>query len=123
MQLGALPEIEGRTATLVVLRSSGNCNDTTRKHTGVLFFDAEPVAWNCLSDDEVSEFEAWGAATFTPVRILAVTSPAPGINCPPTSATAPELNRIRDLIRGELRRLGPIWFANGSVSLAPRPAA
>jgi hypothetical protein len=123
MQLGALPAINGRTATLVILRSSGNCNDTTRKNTGVVFFDSEPVAWNCLSDDEVSRFEDWGAATFSPVRILAVTTPIPAINCPPQMTTEPELSQLRDAIRSELRRLGPTWFANGSVSQAPRPAA
>jgi hypothetical protein len=123
MQLGALPAISGRTATLVVLRSSGNCNDATRKNTGVVFFDAEPVAWNCLSDDEVLLFEAWGTENFSPVRILAVTSPVPGINCPPPSATALELSHMRDLIRSELRRLGPTWFKNGTLSQAPRPAA
>jgi hypothetical protein len=123
MQLGALPAINGRTATLVILRSSGNCNDVTRKNTGVVFFDSEPVAWNCLSDDEVSRFEAWGAATFSPVRILAVSSPIPAINCPPQLASELELSGMRDAIRSELRRLGPTWFKNGIVSQAPRPAA
>lgn len=122
MQLGALPAINGRTATLVILRSSGNCHDVTRKNTGAVFFDSEPVAWNCLSDDEVSRFEAWGAATFSPVRILVVASPVPSVNCPPQPATALELSQMRDAIRSELRRLGPIWFATGTAE-APRPAA
>src|SRR3954469_23289748 len=85
VQLGALPAISGRMATLVVLRASGSCHDATRKNTGVVFFDSEPVAWACLSDEDASRFEAWGTATFSPVRILSVRSPIPAINCPPTS--------------------------------------
>lgn len=123
VQLGALPAINGRTANLVILRSSGNCHDVTRKNTGVLFFDSEPVAWNCLSDDEVSRFGAWAAATFSPVRILVVASPVPSVNCPPPLTTELELSQIRDAIRSELRRLAPTWFATGHVVEAPRPAA
>jgi hypothetical protein len=123
VQLGPLPPISGRTATLVILRSTGSCHDATRKNTGIVFFDFEPVVWNCLSDDEVSRFEAWGAATLSPMRILVVGSPVPSINCPPTSATALEQSRTRDAIRGELRSLAPTWFASGSVVEAPRPAA
>jgi hypothetical protein len=117
-QLDPLPLADGIVPTLVVVRASGNCKDAVRKNTGVVFFGTEPVAWNCLSDDELSAFKAWGTAAFSSVHILTVTSPAPAINCPPPKLTASELAAVRDAIRDDLRRLAPLWFAQPALARA-----
>jgi len=112
--MGPLPVVDGVAPTLVIVLGSSNCKDPTSKHTGVVFFAAEPVAWNCLTDAELGTFKAWGIASFSSVHILTVTSPVPQVNCPP-----PNTNSVQvDAIREELRRLAPQWFAQANVALA-----
>jgi len=104
------PAPEGVIPTLVIARSAATCHDDHREHRGVVFYDAEPVAWCCLSDDEVLEFKTWGARRFPAVQIVTVASPAPQINCPPSVPSLTQDLELRDRMVAELRSLAPRWF-------------
>jgi hypothetical protein len=101
---------EGVIPTLVIARGSQTCHDDGRAHRGIVFFDAEPVAWCCLSDDEATDFKLWGARTFPSVQIVTVSSPVPTINCPPTVPSFHEDREHAEAMLAELRQLAPRWF-------------
>jgi hypothetical protein len=96
--------------TLVIALGSATCHDGDRPHRGIVFFDAEPAAWCCLSDAEIVDFKTWGAREFPSVQIVTVSSPVPQVNCPPTVPTFLEDAKHREDMLDELRRLAPQWF-------------
>lgn len=108
---GPLPPAIGVMPTLVIARSSGVCHDgdAEHPHKGIVFYDAEPVAWCCLADGDIGELKTWAVGAFPSLQIVTVADPSIIINCPPPhpSARGPA---VRDLMRNELRALAPLWF-------------
>ncbi len=103
--------------TAIVVRGAHRCTDAAGEHLGVVFYGVEPVMWTCLREADLVRFKIWCASSFAGVQPIAVTSPVPAINCPPSIAERPAAMAE---MRAELLRLGPAWLAQGSPA---RPAA
>ena len=124
VQLGPIPATNGVIPTLVIACFTERCQDDARAHKGIVFYDAEPIAWCCLSDDEVAEFKAWGGRMFPSMQIVTVSSPLPKINCPPPSIASPRQQAaITEAIRDELRSLAPHWFVPATPTVAAKLVA
>ena len=107
---GPAPLPEGMIPTLVIALGSATCHNDDRPNRGIVFFDAEPVSWCCLSDPEIVDFKVWGARAFPSVQIVTVSSPVPLVNCPPTVPTFLEDAEHREAMVAELRELAAQWF-------------
>lgn len=110
---GPLPSPNGAAPTLVIAQASISCDGDSRNFKGVVFYGLEPIAWCCLTREEIASFKAWGKATFPAARVVTVPDPVGPINCPPPNPEA--VLTPREQIRNALRSLAPAWLA--------RPAA
>ena len=102
----------GSIPTLVIAAIGDACHDDVveRRHIAIVYIEAEPIAWSCVSLDEARAFKAWGTGNFPSVQIVTVTAPQPAINCPPPFTQSVNRAALLDQIRIELRRLAPYWF-------------
>ena len=107
-QTEPLPAAIGVIPTLVIAKTGVLCSgdDRAREYKGVVFYDAEPMAWWCLADDEIAAFRTWAAMAFPSVQIVAVDDPTTDILCSPT----PNNVAAREDARTILRRCAQHWF-------------
>jgi hypothetical protein len=105
----------GRAATVktaVVVHGAGTCGDGDHPHLGVVLYDGDPVAWSCLSDDEIGDFKAWcdasidGAEHVDVMQSLGVI-----INCPPPFADPAVRGAAVAQMHAMLAGFVPIWLA------------
>ena len=119
---GPLPDPGAATPTLVIAQASLRCDSDKRGFKGIVFFDHEPVAWCCLTGDEIEDFKAWGAAALPTAQVVTVGAAVETINCPPPipKATGGDENEVENEVeiedmRNALRALAPAWFALASA--------
>ena len=110
----------GVTATVVIVRGAGTCRDDQHGNLGVVFYGSEPVMWTCLSDGELSRFQAWGQDSFGG-PVLDVTRAIANVNCPPPTAPLQVRLDATAAMRATLVDLGRDWLA--AASATPKPAA
>lgn len=106
---GPLPSPNGTIPTLVIAQASISCDTDLRNYKGVVFYGLEPVAWCCLTSEEIASFKLWGKTKFPKARLVVVTDPVGPINCPPPNPQAGLT--AREQLRSALKDLAPTWLA------------
>jgi hypothetical protein len=102
------PASSGAVTTLVIAQASLRCDSDDRNFKGIVFHGLEPVAWCCLTSEEVASFQLWGRTTFPTARVITVPEPVGSINCPPPN---PQFGVTpREQLRVALRDLAKTWL-------------
>jgi len=106
--------------TIVIAKASKPCSDEPRCYRGIVLYDANPVAWWCLTEQEIPAFKAWATGAFSSLHIVTAEAPDDSINCsPPTppgrqapTASPAELPMTPKLeMRAALQARAQVWLA------------